>query len=86
MADHDDNQEKTLKTKLFHFSQAMGVEGMAIRKEFLELAIRSRQEGDPIEIADRFLDYVIGEHVGPRCELLSDEQQPLVNETPKNAH
>jgi|GEM_PF-5786412 len=51
----------------------MGVEGMALRRDYLELAIRSGLDGDPIEIANRFLDYVIGDHVGPNFELLTNK-------------
>jgi hypothetical protein len=74
------------KEKLDQFSQAMGIDGMAIRKHFLELAVQSQIEGDPVEIADRFLDYVIGEQLGPRCELLKDEMPPQSVPKTQNTH
>ncbi|MBG6178769.1 hypothetical protein IWQ55_006639 [Labrenzia sp. EL_208] len=73
MADGDKEQSEALNSKLDRFSEIMGVDGMAVRREYLELAIRSGLEGDPIDIANRFLDYVIGDHVGPNCELLTNK-------------
>lgn len=86
MADANKKADEILKTKLDHFSQAMGIDGMAIRRDFLELAIQSQLEGDPIEIANRFLDYVIGDHLGPRCELLTNRVAPADDSGSSNRH
>ncbi|WP_029064426.1 hypothetical protein [Labrenzia sp. DG1229] len=70
MIEQDEQQKQAMKVKLDNFSRIMGIQATVVRREFLELAIQSKQEGDPRDIADRFLDYVLGNYIGPRCEVL----------------
>lgn len=73
----DDAKDNSDEAILARFNASMGFEGMRIRRDFLELAIQSKLDGDPIDIAKRFLLFVLGDQFGPRGELL--EEQPGSN-------
>lgn len=59
----DSDEGRISKARLDQIFSALGLRAVTVREHFLEMAIQSRVEGDPIELANRLIDYVVGDQL-----------------------